>query len=230
MVIGNGLIGSCFNEEFENNNDVIIFASGVSNSKETKQSEFEREFNLVKKHISSKKLFVYFSTTSVLFFNKEKNPYVAHKLKIENFIKANSQNYLILRVSNLIGSRGNNTNIVNYLFNCINNNISFKLWENTTRNILGINDFKTIFLDIISDKTLRNQTLDIQNLKEITILEMTSQIERFLNKKANYSISKVKENNNKTPSQKYKIPAIILNKITNKNYFFSLLKKYYVKN
>ena len=39
MVIGNGMIANAF-KQYENDDEVIIFASGVSNSKENNDSEF----------------------------------------------------------------------------------------------------------------------------------------------------------------------------------------------
>ena len=39
MVIGNGSIANIFKEEFDNDNSIIIFASGVSNSSENRKSE-----------------------------------------------------------------------------------------------------------------------------------------------------------------------------------------------
>ena len=47
MIIGNGLLASSFNKiELENN--ILIFASGVSNSKEQDHSKYEKELNLLK--------------------------------------------------------------------------------------------------------------------------------------------------------------------------------------
>ncbi|MEO7119531.1 MAG: hypothetical protein ABIY62_00460 [Ginsengibacter sp.] len=43
MVIGNGMIANRF-ISYKNNDDVIIFASGVSNSKDTIEENFLREF------------------------------------------------------------------------------------------------------------------------------------------------------------------------------------------
>ena len=60
MIIGNGLIA----KSFENYNlDCIIFASGVSSSKEKSRDNFLREVNLLKETISNNpdKKIVYFS-------------------------------------------------------------------------------------------------------------------------------------------------------------------------
>ena len=43
MIIGNGLIASAFASTNENYSDYIIFASGVSSSKENSDVEYNRE-------------------------------------------------------------------------------------------------------------------------------------------------------------------------------------------
>ena len=64
MIVGNGLIANLFkNEDREN---VVFFASGVSNSLETEKSAFLREENLLRKTLEEnpEKIFIYFSTCS----------------------------------------------------------------------------------------------------------------------------------------------------------------------
>ena len=50
MIVGNGLIASSFIKH--DNDDVIIFASGVSNSLETNQDKFDREIDLLKSYMN----------------------------------------------------------------------------------------------------------------------------------------------------------------------------------
>jgi hypothetical protein len=65
MIIGNGLISSVFLNSDENYDKYIIFASGVSNSKETDSEKFAREKNLlstaIKNNENNLKL-IYFSS------------------------------------------------------------------------------------------------------------------------------------------------------------------------
>ena len=62
MIIGNGLIANSFLDSDLNN--IIIFASGVSNSKEENLLEFDREKKLLLRIIyeNFNKKIVYFST------------------------------------------------------------------------------------------------------------------------------------------------------------------------
>ena len=49
MVVGSGLLANTF-ESYRDNEDVIIFASGVSNSGCVDPEQFKRESNLVAKY------------------------------------------------------------------------------------------------------------------------------------------------------------------------------------
>ena len=55
MVVGSGLLANTF-KSYSDNEDVIIFASGVSNSGCVDLEQFKRELNLVSKYKASQKL------------------------------------------------------------------------------------------------------------------------------------------------------------------------------
>ena len=65
MIVGKGLIASLFTDVDQE--DIVFFASGVSNSLETDKSAFLREENLIRKTIKENpnKIFIYFSTCSI---------------------------------------------------------------------------------------------------------------------------------------------------------------------
>ena len=91
MIIGNGLVAKKFKHYKRN---VIIFASGVSNSLETNDIQFYKEKQLLedtlKKHPD--KLLIYFSSRNVDLLN---SPYYQHKLNMENLIKSYKNKYII---------------------------------------------------------------------------------------------------------------------------------------
>ena len=63
MVVGNGMIAKAF-YEYNSVDDILIFASGVSSSNLNLESEFTREYTMVKKYLQAypEKLFIYFSS------------------------------------------------------------------------------------------------------------------------------------------------------------------------
>ena len=92
-IVGNGDIASVLPD----NKKWLFFASGVSNSRETRESEYTREKNLLLKQNRSAHL-VYFSTLAVLYGN---NRYVQHKREMEELIKQEFPRYTIMRLGNI---------------------------------------------------------------------------------------------------------------------------------
>ena len=114
MIVGNGDIASVLNDR----EGAIFFASGVSKSTETTESEFVREIELLKKQDTSKCIF-YFSSITIDDINKN-SQYLEHKRKMELLIKSNFENYNIIRIGNI--TWGNNPNtFINYIKNKIKN-------------------------------------------------------------------------------------------------------------
>ena len=115
MIVGKGDIASILNDR----EGAIFFASGVSKSTETNESEFWREIELLDMQDKTKCLF-YFSSITLDDMSKIDNQYLAHKRRMELFIKSNFENYNIIRIGNI--TWGNNPNtFLNYIKNRIKN-------------------------------------------------------------------------------------------------------------
>lgn len=189
MVIGNGLIAKAFNS-YIGNKDVVIFASGVSNSTTNKIEDFNREITLLKSTIEQflNCVFVYFSTCSVHDNTQSSSPYVLHKLQAEGIVKQHAKVYFIFRVSNVVGNTTNPNTIFNYLVHCIKNDIHFYLWKNATRNLLDVSD-----LFLLVNYTLKNcepikEEINIANSNHYSVPYIVKSIENYLNRKANCTI------------------------------------------
>ena len=105
MIIGNGDIASVLIDR----EDRLYFASGVSNSQETRESEYQREVDLLLKQDRSQHI-VYFSTLSVFYANTR---YTQHKRKMEGLIKE-FPHYTILRLGNITWGSNPHT-LINYI-------------------------------------------------------------------------------------------------------------------
>ena len=188
MIVGNGMMAIQF-ASYKDNSDVIICASGLSNSKETRYTEFEREYKLIEKlGITNKdKLFVYFSTSGMYDTLEKSSLYVKHKLNLENYIQSNFKQYYIFRVSQIIG-RANNTTLINYLINNILLDKEFEVWGRTTRNLIALNDVFKIIDYIIKNQILKNKIINIANPNNISVIEVVGFVEKVLRKKANYKV------------------------------------------
>jgi nucleoside-diphosphate-sugar epimerase len=170
MIIGNGIIANAVKSY--DRNDTIFFASGVSNSLETRTSEFERELSLLKAvHDENKeKKLVYFSTLSIYDQSKQDSPYVIHKKAIESYIENNAGSFLILRIGNIVGKGGNPNTLFNFLKAQIAAKKEFSLHLKARRLLVDIEDISK-FLDSHC-LTLNNKTFSFAfpyyyDLKEI---------------------------------------------------------------
>src|SRR5690606_10434611 len=88
MIVGNGLIASAFQSSpLKDDPNIVVFASGVSNSRETSKDEFLRERQLLLETINQGKLILYFSTCSVYDPSQKDAPYITHKLEMEDLVR-----------------------------------------------------------------------------------------------------------------------------------------------
>lgn len=93
MIIGHGDVASVLQDK----DDLIYFASGVSNSQETRGSEFRREMDLLLDQIDKQKKIVYFGSLSIFYAD---TPYTRHKRKMEQYIKMFPE-WAIIRIGNI---------------------------------------------------------------------------------------------------------------------------------
>jgi nucleoside-diphosphate-sugar epimerase len=190
MVIGRGTMAKAFSD-FTNNNNFLIFASGVSNSKETNREAFTREMTLLQETIGlyPHLHIVYFSTCSVYDTEEQHSAYVQHKLAAEQFIQQTTQRYTIFRVSNVVSSTLQHSTIFSYLAHHIKNNLFFKLWKNAHRNLLGVEDVKKIISYLLTQPKLsHNQIINIANPRSYSVMAIVAAMEQYFKCQANYEL------------------------------------------
>jgi nucleoside-diphosphate-sugar epimerase len=147
-IVGNGMIARSFT--YYNIEGVCIFASGISNSIEICEKDCEKEYILIKTTAEkSKDTIVYFSTTSI---NNSDTIYTRHKLKIENYIKKNVENYIILRLPNVIGNTKNKNQLVPYFYNKIINREKIYVKKEVYRDLIDVADIPKIIQYFIEKK------------------------------------------------------------------------------
>lgn len=225
MIVGNGLIASLFTECDQEN--IIFFASGVSNSLETKKEEFLREENLIKKTIAENpnKVFIYFSTCSIYDSSKTESQYVLHKLKMEQIITQLCSQYLILRLSNAVGNGGNPNLLMNYLVRSVKNNEIINVHTKATRNLIDVEDIKNITNQLI-DKQYFNKIINIAYPENYTIIEILEIMEKFYQTKLYLNL--VKSGSGYAIDTHDVESYFIQHALTNKEtYLHKILEKYY---
>ena len=150
MIIGNGLLANNL-AKIDKNPNVVFFASGVSNSKCNDDYEFLREQRLLSNVIEENfdKKIVYFSTYSIADSSVSDYKYIHHKKEMEDLIKKKSNEYIIIRTSNIIGEIGNPNTIIRFLCQSILDNKEIEIWKNSYRNILDIDDLVTMVNELL---------------------------------------------------------------------------------
>lgn len=127
MIIGKGDIATALNDR----EDVIFFASGVSNSKETSPDAFQRELRLLMNQPKDKHI-VYFSSLCIYYAKTE---YARHKRIMENTIRNHWPGYTIVRIGNIEWGSNPHT-LINYL----KANPEARV-QNVNRHIISLGEF-----------------------------------------------------------------------------------------
>ena len=131
MIIGHGDIASVLPKRSRR----LFFASGVSNSREQRESEYRREKKLLLQQ-NRKAHIVYFSTLAVLYGD---NRYVQHKLEMERIIKEEFRRYCIMRIGNITWGTNPHT-IINFFRWQIKKGLPLKI-QDTYRYVIDQDEF-----------------------------------------------------------------------------------------
>ena len=108
MIIGHGDIASVVSKKDSKN--YLYFASGVSNSQETRESEYQREKDLLMKQDKTQHI-IYFSSLSIFYANTR---YTRHKIEMEELIKKHFKHNTIFRLGNITWGKNPHT-LINFL-------------------------------------------------------------------------------------------------------------------
>jgi len=184
MVVGKGMLAKAF-KKYEGSDSIVIFASGVSNSKEINSAAYQRERDLVIDTINENKnkVFVYFSTCSIEDESQSRSLYVKHKLDIESIITSSCAQYYIFRLPQVVGET-NSPTIINFLIKSIQLNKKVEVYKNASRNLIDVDDVFYICNDLIKQKKHMREIINIASPYNIKVTEIISILERLTNKKA----------------------------------------------
>ena len=169
----------------------IIFASGVSNSKEASPAAFAREAQLLAKVAALAQTgvrLVYFGTCSVTDPAISRSSYVRHKLEMEGFVTATAPKFTIVRLPNVVGGKGNPHLLVNYFYEQIERHTFFAVWNRARRNLIGVEDARAMVDFALQHGLASNRIIEIASSRFWLIEELVQAIERHLETRADYEI------------------------------------------
>lgn len=138
MIIGNGNIAKVLKDR----EDLIFFASGVSDSSCLDESKYNREFKLLKT-VDKNKHIVYFSNLGIYYKNDR---YTKHKIDIEKYIRDNFLYYTLIRIEVCEWVK-NETTILNVFKRKIKTGEEIKVID-TFRYVLSLDEF-LYWIDLI---------------------------------------------------------------------------------
>lgn len=224
MVIGNGLLANAFNK-YKDDDEILIFASGVSNSGTTHPEEFKREFNLIQHHSGHCRKFIYFSTISIFDESLLHTPYIKHKLMIEDYLVKNLDRYIIFRLPIVVGKSKNIHTLTNHIYHQLRHHQKLTIFEKACRYLMDIDDVSHFLISMIDNSRFDNNLINVHlnnRLKVTRLVELFEETtgliaeKEFVNKGSCYTAD----------------ASLFLNWINNKTvdaeqYAVELIKKYY---
>ncbi len=208
--------------------DIMLFASGVSNSKEIRLEAYEREVVMLKNALCkvNKQKFIYFSTCSIYDKSEQDSLYVKHKLFCEELISTTISDYLIFRVSNVVGKTNNIYTITNFLASNICNSHKFELWKNSVRNIIDIDDVYKI-VTYIMESSKQSGIYVVANIHQYTVTEIVESFEKHYKKKAVYNLVEKGEMFNIPNAYLHQLAVNLAIDFSKESYLQKLIEKYY---
>ena len=184
MIVGRGLIAShC--SAFEKDDKTIIFASGVSNSQETRKSEYDRERQLLYQTLENhpdKKL-IYFSTTSVFDPSKTESAYVQFKRDLEKSLETEDQ-VIVVRLPILVGPGGNPKQFCQFIYQRLLDGQQFTLNTLANRSLFWVGDLENALGEILRVGGVKSINVCHDNSRRVR--EIVDIFEHKMNQKANY--------------------------------------------
>jgi len=150
IVVGSGMMARYFSaSSFQRK--VLIFASGVSNSKEVETREFQRERDLLEKVVERNQglEIIYFSSTNILSPNF--SAYFEHKISMEELLCALTERYYIFRLPQVVGVVMNNT-LISYLARSCMECTCVDIHEYAVRNLIDVEDVIRIVTFLVNER------------------------------------------------------------------------------
>lgn len=177
-----------FEPHFGKDPHVIIFASGVSNSLETRPDAFERERSLLRDLLGQgAERLVYFGSCGVTTTESELTPYMKHKQSMETLVRS-VPGGLVLRLPQVVGRTDNPHTLTNFLRDRIVSGQHFTVWSHAERNLVDIDDIVSIGARLATEISDDVTMVSIAALKSMLMPEIVNIFESALDKRANFSI------------------------------------------
>lgn len=189
MIVGRGMLARSF-DAYAADPDILFFASGVSNSQETRAEEFRRERELL---LSTMENFhgsrcVYFGSCGVTGETATLSPYLLHKLHMERIVISRPGG-IVFRLPQIVSKTPNPHTLANYLRDRILGRESFQVWSEAERNIIDIDDAFSIVQRLLETEGDRGGGgYSIASEKSLPMIEIVRIFEQILGVRAKFEL------------------------------------------
>ena len=189
MVIGKGVIASRF-IDYSLQSKYLIFAGSVNDSAIPDEKTILDEENAVTDALTNNlnHIFVYFSSCSILDKSVNDTPYVQHKVRMEKVIQESAEEFIIIRLPQVMGLNDVKSSLISYLVDVISNHKSFELWPNAYKNLIDIDDVHEIVGELLRKDICLNKIINVASTQQTPILKIVRAIEDFIGSEANYEL------------------------------------------
>jgi len=181
-IIGNGMVARAFANGLRLNSNLVIFASGVSNSNCKSQEQFERERSLLLNTIeetSQTVPFLYFGTCSIYDPDALAKAYVVHKREMEKLVLSHPAG-CVIRLPQLAGPNAPPNTLLSVLVSKIKAGEEVEVWSNAVRNIIDIDDVVKIVDTLLIKGLANNRVINVANPLSIKVADLINVIESAL--------------------------------------------------
>lgn len=180
VIIGSGMMANAFRKSEVRS--CVIFASGVSDSRETDAGEYARERDLVMESINrhGDRTFVYFSSYVAI---SHETPYAEHKRQIEELIRQHARHFLIVRLPQVAGPTRNMT-LLRFITRQIATNRTIRVNREARRRIIDIDDVVRIVQSITQTGDDIRMLMNVGPKTSMNILDIIRVVEEALGRKS----------------------------------------------
>ena len=187
MIVGNGLLARAFHARYADVDEVVVFASGVSNSLESNPNVFARERALLEDLLASgQPRLVYFGSCGVVN-QQDMSPYMQHKKRMESLVTTHPGG-LVLRLPQVVGNTQNPNTLTNFIRDRILANEPFTVWAKAERNLVDIDDIVAIGGAAIDSGAPSLPIINIAAESSILVPEIVRILEDVLQRQAHCTI------------------------------------------
>jgi nucleoside-diphosphate-sugar epimerase len=173
--------------------DAVAFAAGVSSTRDVSTDSSQRETHLLQTTLQrcrdTDRTLVFFSTASAAVYGSGRpgaetdpaianSPYGAHKLALERRVVESGADFLVLRMSHLVGADQRPHQLFPTLVSAALSG-RVELQQQATRDVLGVDDAVTLVDELLA-RDVRNRIVNVASGHSVDVEDVVDWLSRRL--------------------------------------------------